>query len=410
MKITNHGSWLKLLFLPMVFWIIIVLGSLFWNVHQYHHSSLNLVTDRARAFFDIIEIQRLWNARHGGMYVPVTDENPPNPYLEDPLRDLTSTGGILLTKINPSYMTRQIAEIAEEEGNVSFHITSLLPIRPANRADTWEDEALREFEKGAREKLQLLETGSGEVYRYMAPLFVKEPCLKCHAEQGYKVGEIRGGISVSFPAAPFIEAHESHRQTLLLFHLGAFTVGAFLIAGILVERRKREETLRMLSVHDGLTGLANRRYFDEVFNIEWGRARRDKTPLSLIMIDIDFFKQYNDTYGHLAGDDCLKIISDTLKKSVMRPADFVARYGGEEFVILLPSVALENAVKLAETMRKRVQARKIPHDGSNIINYVTISAGVATAVPTTGLVPISLIEQADEAMYNAKQNGRNQVN
>jgi diguanylate cyclase (GGDEF)-like protein len=167
--------------------------------------------------------------------------------------------------------------------------------------------------------------------------------------------------------------------------------------------------LQRLSSLDGLTGVANRRRFDEVLEQEWRRALRNKTPLSLIFIDIDFFKVYNDTYGHLMGDECLKQIAKTLSGILNRPGDLVARYGGEEFVVLLPETDTSGAITIAETLRTKVEEMKIPHLKSECSNYVTISLGVATAIPSHDSSASWLIDKADKALYQAKQEGRNQL-
>lgn len=157
-----------------------------------------VVRNKAEASFEQIIMARTWNAIHGGVYVPVTESSQPNPYLEDSQRDIKSVDGMFLTKINPAYMTRQIAELNLASNDLQFHITSLKPIRPANKADAWEHKALTLFESGTTEILELVQEDSISRYRYMAPLITNESCLKCHEQQGYKIGDVRGGISVSF--------------------------------------------------------------------------------------------------------------------------------------------------------------------------------------------------------------------
>ena len=145
-----------------------------------------LARERGTVLFRLIELTRDWNAMHGGVYAPITEKTRPNEYLEHPRRDLETTDGQRLTMINPAFMTRQIAEIAEKIDGVKFHITSLNPIRPANKADEWEAESLKLFEKdGIKERLSLIEGDAATVHRYMAPLFGKESCLRCHAKQQY---------------------------------------------------------------------------------------------------------------------------------------------------------------------------------------------------------------------------------
>ncbi len=169
------------------------------------------------------------------------------------------------------------------------------------------------------------------------------------------------------------------------------------------------QMLQRLSSLDGLTGVANRRHFDLVLKQEWRRAIRDATPLSLILIDVDFFKAYNDTYGHQMGDECLKRVADSLKGVLKRPTDLIARYGGEEFVVLLPKTDIEGTSALAEEMRTAVEALRIAHARSQVTDRVTISLGVATIVPNRDSSSTELITEADRALYGAKQEGRNRV-
>ncbi len=169
------------------------------------------------------------------------------------------------------------------------------------------------------------------------------------------------------------------------------------------------QILLRLSSLDGLTGIANRRRFDEFLEMEWRRGLRESAPLSLIMLDIDFFKAYNDAYGHQAGDDCLKAVANTLSNTVNRPGDLVARYGGEEFAVILPRTHPEGAVTVAELLRAKVEALKIPHSRSRVSDVVTISLGVSTVVPRSGYSTAALIAAADQALYQAKQEGRNRV-
>jgi diguanylate cyclase (GGDEF)-like protein/PAS domain S-box-containing protein len=176
------------------------------------------------------------------------------------------------------------------------------------------------------------------------------------------------------------------------------------------ERKQAEEELKRLSYLDGLTGVANRRRFDEDLGLEWRRMTRDAKPLSLIMCDIDFFKAYNDTYGHQGGDDSLRRVANTLNSVVGRPGDLVARYGGEEFVVILPETDSQNAKFLAEKMRSRVESLGIIHVSSQVCEVLTISLGVATSIPTRGSLPDELISSADQALYEAKTEGRNRVN
>jgi two-component system, chemotaxis family, response regulator WspR len=160
---------------------------------------------------------------------------------------------------------------------------------------------------------------------------------------------------------------------------------------------------------DGLTGLANRRHFNERFADEWLRAMRNRRPLTLIMFDVDWFKQYNDKFGHLEGDECLKRIADATQNVVRRPSDTVARYGGEEFIILLPETDSSGAKLVAEKIRATIENLHLPNPDSTVVPYITISLGVTTVVPEVSADPNSYIKLVDEALYQAKNAGRNRI-
>ena len=224
----------------MLFWLSIVGISCWWNLADERRESERLAFETARAFFRQLVVTREWNAGYGGVYVPIDKDTAPNPYLDDPLRDLVTDRGISLTKINPAYMTRQIAEIASLENGVKFHITSLKPIRPANKATAWEEKWLHSFEQGAMEQGDFVRDGGQSFFRYMAPLKVEESCLKCHAKQGYKTGEVRGGISVTIPYL------SEEKNTILLtgYAVTAVTGVILILTGGTLLARKRSQLLQ----------------------------------------------------------------------------------------------------------------------------------------------------------------------
>lgn len=169
------------------------------------------------------------------------------------------------------------------------------------------------------------------------------------------------------------------------------------------------ESLKEISVIDELTQVANRRSLDESLEKEWSRAMRTKTPISLLMIDIDHFKKYNDEFGHLKGDECLKTIAQFLKENLNRPADFIARFGGEEFSIIMPETNLNGAINFAEKIHTGVRELNIPNPGSSVSRYLTISIGIASVVPAKDDSYMDLIYTSDKALYQAKNDGRNLI-
>lgn len=220
----------------VLIWLLAVVGLLGWNLGRASSDRKQLAFNIADSFFQQIVMARRWNTGHGGVYVPVTEQTQPNPYLKDRQRDVTTTEGLRLTKINPAFMTRQIAEIAAEEKGLQFHITSLEPIRPGNKATPWEEQQLLAFEKGAEATGEFFEQDGEAKYRFMKPLFVTRGCLRCHAEQGYKEGDIRGGISVILPDVP------PDGSTQLGLGYGIVGLGGVLLivlGGVLIARDRR---------------------------------------------------------------------------------------------------------------------------------------------------------------------------
>jgi len=227
--------------LPLLLWATAVGISLRSHLNDLDRQVVAVATEGARNMFRMIVLTRAWNAEHGGVYVPVSDKISPNPYLEHPRRDLQTTDGQRLTMVNPAFMTRLLSEHAKASNSTSFHITSLKPIRPGNAPDEWERTALERFETGLREVVALIpdEDSTARELRYMAPLDVSRACLACHEKQGYKIGDIRGGISVTLPFAPVEAALQPARQQSLFNHLLALLLVAVAGGGLLELLRRR---------------------------------------------------------------------------------------------------------------------------------------------------------------------------
>ncbi len=393
----------KYILIIVILWVVSVSASLCWNLFQLDRSAEINNVKRAKAFFQQVLITRGWSASHGGLYLRVSEQLPPNPFLHVPDRDIETTDGVQLTLINPALMTRMISELAEKQGLTNFHLTSLQLINPGNAPLPWEKIALQDFEKGkSQEYFFTRQENDSEVFHYIASLYVSQECLQCHKQQGYKIGDVRGGLTVSFPI------NKKSISTLVLSHCFMLLFGALLIVGFGNKIVRLTETLKKQSNIDGLTRIANRGYFDQILHREWLCSRRKKTTLSLILCDIDHFKLYNDTYGHQAGDSCLKQVAQALNTSTNRPADLVARYGGEEFVVILPETSAKGAGDVAERMRTAVENLQVAHSTSETAECVTISLGVATTTSSVATEK-ELIKQADKALYASKRNGRNRI-
>lgn len=543
------------LYCALVGWTVTVGGLLLWGLARVERGAMDLVRAQARATYEKDVLYRRWNSAHGGVYVPINDEVQPNPYLDVPNRDLTTDAGQKLTLMNPAWMTREVHELQQDTTGTQGHITSLNPIRPANAPDAWEEQALARFERGEREVSSVERAGGAPTLRLMRPLLVEDGCLKCHARQGYSVGQVRGGISVSVPLAPTYSLLAGQRDWLigthaLLWMLGAVGLGLWarghgrdleelgrsttaivransalsaevterarlqvalvrvqaaidgasdavvilspdgeslytnaacvarlaggealtlsrlreivspaeavsvafptalsgqsstsevtvrLLAGTefpallratgveggagaidgvlfvitdITDRKALEEHLRRLSSEDPLTGLANRRALEQALESEWRRGMRGNRALAVVMVDIDHFKAYNDFYGHVEGDVCLRAVARALQGAAKRPTDLAARYGGEEFVLLLPDTDLEGAERVATQALEAVRAERLEHAASPVAAHVTISLGVRALVPTGRQAPQTLLAEADKALFDAKREGRNRV-
>lgn len=218
-------------------------------------------------------------------------------------------------------------------------------------------------------------------------------------------------------AVLFVTGHTSPEQEALGLEVGAVDFIAKPIHPAVVRARVRThlllkwqtDQLRRMALVDGLTGVANRRHFDEALSLEWRVCSRSGESLGLAMIDVDYFKRFNDQYGHQAGDTCLKTVAQKLRGQLRRPRDLIARYGGEEFVCMIPGANLDALENIAEGLRRDVESAAIPHGGSDCSDVVTVSIGIAVAFPGFGESPDVLIQSADRSLYAAKQSGRNRV-
>lgn len=204
-------------------WALTVLGSFAWNYADDLREKKAIALETAKAFLTHIIAVRSWNAEHGGVFVFASEKTPVNQYLPEDQRFLVTNEGRMLTRVNPAYMTRQIAEIADRQSKIRFHLTSLDPIRPENKALPWEEKWLKDFEQGAKERSAFVTSLEGETFRYMAPLQVTGACIPCH--EGYTAGEIRGGISVSLP----MSLRKALSLPLLVSHVAAIVMGILVI-------------------------------------------------------------------------------------------------------------------------------------------------------------------------------------
>jgi len=370
------------------------------------------IETRAKSHFHNIVLTRRWNANYHGVYVKKEPGVTSSPYLSKP--DITAADGTVYTLKNPALMTREISELAEHDSLFSFHITSLDPLNPNNQPDAFETTALTAFEGGAPFAEEKIKTGGRTLFRYMEPLFVEESCLECHAAQGYRLGEVRGGISITMDITEIQRSLALNNIAITSLGAAAVILLLFLtyvfIRQLMVNIEKKQKIIQDLAVTDELTQLFNRRFYFDKLNQEIARSRRHSREIACLMMDIDHFKNFNDTYGHQVGDLVLKEVA-TLIKAKVRETDTVARYGGEEFSVLLPETGTDGAAIFAEKIRKAVADKQVTTPEGEVLS-VTISLGVCAMGPddlNAMQANDEIMKYADEALYQAKENGRNQV-
>ncbi len=382
-------------------WTAIVLISIGYNIKFLHQDILKESALEAKTYYELNMYYRVVLAQFGGIYVPISKVKP-NPYLPVSNRDITTNNGLQLTLVNPAYMTRIVFDTIKSKSKLPVinKITSLKSLNPANNPDEWEKNALLSFEKGQEEASEVTFIDGRPYLRLIKPFITEEGCLKCHGHQGYKPGDIRGGISIAVPLQPYYETEKQTRKATIATHGILWLVvslGLLLFTRMTVKNTKTYEETRILALYDPLTRLANRRLLDIEFEKSFAKAKRYGNQLSAIMADIDYFKEYNDARGHEAGDVVLTKIAGILLAGI-RETDLAVRYGGEEFFILLPQTSVTEAWEIAERIRKAVEEEA----------GLTVSLGIS-AYRDEMKDREEIIKEADDALYRAKQTGRNRV-
>ncbi len=249
----RYSSAQRIFILMGIGWTVIIAFVLTWSIKDLKEHSTETLLSQARSIFSLAVTTRYWNSVHGGVYVPITEETPPNPYLDVAERDIKTESGKLLTLINPAYMTRQISELASVRSKVQFHITSLKPIRPGNKAKPWEVSAMTKFLSKTDEYYEQVENTTEEIkqsFRYMAPLWTDRPCLACHAKQGYVEGDLRGGISVTIPIDEILASQDGNILFIVLAYSSLWVLG---LSGIFMTSRiTRKDALRQSNLIEHL--------------------------------------------------------------------------------------------------------------------------------------------------------------
>lgn len=388
----------RIALIALIVWTVIVAMPLGLVKKSEKEHMRDIALSQARGFFQQVVDARTWNASHGGVYVEVNEHTVPNPYLEVPDRDLVTTDGRRLTLINPAYMTRQIAEIGEKRDQVRTNITSLRPLRPQNVPDPWEEKALKIFDRGKKEYWEYMtDDKNRNIFRYMSVLMVEEGCLRCHAEQKYKLGDIRGGISISFPADDIVSASISDLR-LVKVSLGiTWLLGLGIIGIVSFGYRFKQEHVRQLenlTIKDKFTGLYNRLGFMTMARQQLKYADRNTQKAMLLFIDIDGFRQLADIYGPGAGDDLLTRMTGILRRT-FREFDVIARLRRDKFVVLAMDSSQKDLKAITERLEKMVHE---DNEKTDVPYELSVSFGAAEYDPEDPQDLELLILEADERM------------
>ena len=368
--------------------------------------------NRARDYAELIVAARKWNSEYGGVWVVKGPGVETNPYLAQlgVKADTATIEGTALTMRNPAIMTEEIGAVLSADSEEYVRLTSLLPVNPNNRADAWEQRVLQSMEQDRTDHSTVEGTGEMQRLRYMRPLVVEESCLKCHDTQGYKVGDVRGAISISLEYEETARAIRGSRISLAVLCVGVLgmvsTIILVQVRGLEREVHEATNSLRVRAVTDGLTGLNNRQTILQRLAMEIRRAVRRKTGVGVLMVDLDHFKRVNDTHGHPVGDVVLRRVAETIQHSV-RDYDSVGRVGGEEFLVVAPDIDERLLASMAERIRTQIEAI----DFDDVIEGLRMTASVGTTLCERAMPesPDSVIARADAALYRAKAEGRNRV-
>lgn len=444
---------------------VVMGGHLYLEISIEQADIERMLLKQAQSMFHHVNDMRHWSSGLGGVYVFKKEGMEVNPYLDkarpaagdapvEPV--ITDSKGRELILKDPALMAREVAASSKRDGHIIYHMSSLNPINPGNLPNDFEKRALTAFGEGRQELFSLLKRDEKYYFQYMGAVKTEKSCLKCHGFQGYRVGDVRGGISIEIPADEELAHLAEHRRYYIFYTLFAFftiVMAIFICLRLyvfrplarlvefsealeedgdtLVAEESRDEMSQLVSAlndarkrirsheHDlkrknealdharrvdPLTRAFNRQHFLLEAPTILARAEREKTPTSILMIDIDLFKEINDRHGHIIGDKVLKGVVKLLKGEI-RSYDLLVRHGGEEFLVLMPNTDNSMAIDVAERIRRRVASACF-----EVEEDICVKSTVSIGVYTTSEQDIrKMLWKADEAMYQAKKGGRNRL-
>ena len=417
----------------ILLWSFLLAASLAWNLYAISQNKLESARIDARSAFEDTIVYMQWNTGHGGVYVEETDMTQPNPYLTTVKEKVITTTNTnrRLTLINPATMIREVNELSRKRNGTLTKLSSLNPINQQNSPDAWEEKALLGFRSGVKEFSTLYTISSADHMRLIKPLIAEKPCLTCHNMNGIKEGDIIGGLSVTVSMAPLTAAKLHSTYSLILAHSVIWFFGLFGLH-FMTKRFNRSEVMRLKAelelrkhtgkleemvrerttelvhkslalehqtLHDGLTGLPNRSLLIERALQSLQFAKRDEFPCSLLMLDLNHFKEVNDALGHHVGDMLLQEVASRLRRS-LRSTDTLARLGGDEFAIVMPKLGKKQVEVVTRIL---LDLLRKPFEIARKKLYIGASIGIAF-YPEHGDNTSQLMQKADVAMYHAKRN------
>ncbi len=394
-----------------VVWCLAFMVSMYWNVRHNHNMMMDQVLSQAKAAIAKDMTYRHLVSSVGGVYIPTDKGIKPNPYLAHiPHRDVITKSGRELSLVNSSYFTRLVhdQEATASPNGIRGHVTSLKPLRPENAPDEWEKQALQAFAQGAKQQTGISSDEKGDHFRLMQPRMAKKSCMECHGHQGYRLGDVMGGIGVSVPMGPLLIETEIRAFQLGVWHFLFWLVGTMgLFLGYYL-LQKQERQMRFSALHDVLTGLPNRALFLDRLSQQLEAARRHNYTGAVLFFDLDRFKTINDSLGHSVGDQLLCEVGHRLR-GLLRREDTVARLGGDEFVILLADLDSDAEAVVTEVqivVEKVLDALAQPYKIELRELYAPSSIGVSL-FSHESKNSNEVLQQADAAMYRAKEAGGN---